>query len=104
MLSCVASVSYHPTGRGYTIPGVAVRIGTFVQLLDEHGISHSSVAMIRKEIKACRLAVPSTKQFFMREDCIGRPYQRCYQRCRGCTVIPNTVIPLEFLDIFQSNL
>ena len=34
-----------------------------MQLQDEHGISHSSVAIVRKEIEACRLAVSSTKQF-----------------------------------------
>ena len=102
MLACVASVNYHPPGLGYTIPGVAVRIGKFIGLLDEQGIIHCTVEKIRKEIKSCRLAVTSTKQFFVRDDCIGKPPQRNYQHCRGCAVIPNGVVPLEFIEIFES--
>lgn len=84
-LCCNSKLS--STRYDYTIPGVAVRLGHFLQILDEHGINHCSVEARRKELKSCRLAVPSTKQYFLREEFLGRPIteplQRSQQRCRG---------------------
>ena len=104
MRFCVAIVNYHPPQHSYTIPGVAVRLGQFLQMLDEHGIDHYPIETIRKELKLCRLAVPSTKQYFLREEFIkGKmkgPLQRSQQQCRGCAVIPHSSIPLEFFDFF----
>ena len=106
MRSCVAIVNYHPPHHSYTIPGVAVRLGQVLQMLDEHGIDHYPIEVIRKELKSCRLAVPSTKQYFLCEEYIGKkmmgPLQRSQQRCRGCAVIPHSSVPMEFFDTFPT--
>ena len=66
--SCVAVVNFHPADCGYMVPGVAIRLGLFVKMLDEHEISHKSLQLIRHEIRLCKSAAPRSKQYFVREE------------------------------------
>ena len=66
--SCVAVVNFHPADCGYMVPGVAICLGLFVKMLDEHEISHKSLQLIRHEIRLCKSAAPRSKQYFVREE------------------------------------
>ena len=67
----MATVHYHPSDCGYMIPGVAIRLGLFVQMLDDHGIAYWKLEQIRTQIRSCKLAVSSSKQYFVKEEWLG---------------------------------
>lgn len=98
--SCVAVVNFHPADCGYMVPGIAIRLGLFVKMLDEHEISHKSLELIRHEIRLCK---SRSKQYFVREELleIGTDVnRRSLLVCKGCAVLPRTEVPPIFFDMF----
>ncbi len=107
MLLCVAlGVRYHPPKQSELIPGVAIRLGKFLQQLDQYGIPHQSEECIRKELRQSKYAATRMKQFFHKEENLGKSARdtRCTLTCKGCVVIPRSDVPKEIAKFFPAGV
>ena len=95
------------------VPGIAICLGLFIKMLDEHEISHKSLELIRNEIqdlhelirneiRSCKSAIPCSKQYFVHEEMLDKGTavsRRSHLICKGCAVIPRTEVPSALVDM-----